>query len=117
MSVDEILYLYITAADMEEARRLGRALVEERLAACVNILGAIESLYWWEGSVQSGQEVALVAKTSRIRLNALKKRLSEIHSYDCPCLVALPVVGGHVPFLDWVVQETTPEGNPRESGE
>lgn len=114
--MSEILFLYITAADMDEARRLGRALVEERLAACVNILGAIESFYWWDGAVQSGQEVALVAKTSRIRLDALKARLGEMHSYECPCLVALPVVDGHLPFLEWVARETAIEVKLNETG-
>lgn len=106
----EAHWIYVTAPTAEEARRLGRVVVEERLAACVNILGAIESIYWWEGTLESGNEVALVAKTAPDRVEALIRRLAELHTYQCPCVVALPIQAGHPPFLEWIMSETrTPQ--------
>ena len=101
-------WIYVTVPTLDDARRLGRTVVEERLAACVNILGAIESIYWWEGALESADEVALVAKTAGDRVDALIGRLVELHAYDCPCVVAVPVEQGHPAFLDWVRAETRP---------
>ncbi len=98
--------VYITAADLDEARRMGRTLVEERLAACANILGAIETIYWWEGEVQSGNEVALLAKTTAAQVEPLIARTVELHSYDCPCVVATPIDKGNEAFLRWIDTET-----------
>lgn len=95
-------FLYVTAADREEARRIGRALVEEKLVACVNILGGVESIYWWEGAVQEGREVALVAKTTAEQVDRVVERVKALHSYDCPCIVAWPITEGNSAFLSWV---------------
>lgn len=101
-------WIYVTAPDHEVARRIGRTVVEERLAACANLLGAIESVYWWEGNLESANEVALVVKTAGDRVDALIQRLVELHPYDCPCIVSLPIEQGHPPFLDWIHAETRP---------
>lgn len=98
--------IYITAASADEARAIGRALVEERLAACANVLGPITSFYWWDGAVQEDGETALVAKTREDLVEALVERVKELHSYDCPCIVALPIEGGNPAFLDWIEAET-----------
>ena len=103
----EIRLLYMTAVDAEAARRIGRALVEERLVACVNIIPSVQSLYWWEGKVQEDQEVVLVAKTRAEKVDAVVERVKALHDYDCPCVVALPVDGGNQAFLEWVEGETT----------
>lgn len=108
----QALWVYMTAGSVDEARKVGRALVEERLAACINIIDGMRSLYWWEGAVQEDAETVLVAKTTEARLDALIERVKALHSYDCPCVVALPMVGGHADFLDWIAAETA-EG-PRE---
>jgi periplasmic divalent cation tolerance protein len=100
------MVVYATTADEGEARRIGRAVVEARLAACANILPGMRSLYWWQGKLEEGQEAVLILKTTEERLPALLTRVKELHSYDCPCIEALPVVGGHAPYLDWVAQET-----------
>ena len=99
--------IYMTASDLDEARRIARALVDERLAACVNILGPMESIYRWQGRVEEAGEVAMIAKTAETNVHALTKRVAELHSYACPCIVALPIEHGYAPFLEWIVGETT----------
>jgi periplasmic divalent cation tolerance protein len=101
-----VMVIYVTASDASEARRIGRTLVEERLAACANILASMSSLYWWEGKVQEASEAVLILKTTEARLEALLTRVKALHSYDCPCIEAWPVAAGHAPFLEWVAQET-----------
>ncbi len=109
--------IYMTAADRDEARRIGRTLVEERLAACVNLLGAIDSIYWWDGAVQSGTETALIAKTQTGKIAALVARVRELHSYECPCVVALPIHDGNPDFLQWIESETAQGAQPNNGGE
>jgi periplasmic divalent cation tolerance protein len=98
--------LYITADTPEEAGSIARTLVEERLAACTNILGSISSYYWWDGKVQEGSETALIAKTRNDLIDAVTERIKALHGYTCPCVVALPVMGGNRDFLKWISQET-----------
>jgi periplasmic divalent cation tolerance protein len=98
--------VYMTAKDVSEARKLGRALLKDRLAACVNILGPMESMYWWRGVVQNEKEVVLIAKTTARNLNALMRKVLSIHSYDVPCVVALPIAKGNPAFLQWIGKET-----------
>jgi periplasmic divalent cation tolerance protein len=98
--------IYITAPSREEALRIGRVLVEERLAACANVHSPITSVYWWEGAVQEDGEVALVAKTRRDLVDRLAARARELHSYSCPCVVAVDIAGGNPAFLAWIDQET-----------
>jgi periplasmic divalent cation tolerance protein len=100
-------WVYVTAENEAEARRIARTVVEERLAACANLLGNIQSVYWWEGKLCEGQEVALVLKTSEKRKGELIDRITQLHAYDCPCIVCLPIADGHSGFLDWITAETT----------
>jgi periplasmic divalent cation tolerance protein len=102
MDEPKAYWVYITAGSIEEGRALGRKLVEERLAACVNLFPEMISIYEWEGNLQQDQEVALVAKTSVDRFEALKSKIVELHSYDCPCIIALPVMAGHGAYLNWI---------------
>lgn len=102
--------LYITAGSAEEAARLARALVEERLVACANVLPGITSFYWWEGAVQEEGEVALFAKTPADRVEAVIARVKALHSYSCPCVVALPILGGNPDFLAWIGAEAQARG-------
>ena len=99
--------IYMTASSADEARMIGRVLVEERLAACVNVLGSMESIYWWHGAVETSNEVAAIAKTRAELVDTLTARVVQLHSYDCPCVVVLPIERGHVPFLQWIDAETT----------
>ncbi len=104
--------IYITAADRRQAVQIGTILVKERLAACINILGRIDSVYWWEGRVQQGKEVAFVAKTRAVLSKAVIRRVRELHSYRVPCAVAVPVVDGNPAFLQWISAETAQPKRP-----
>lgn len=103
---DTPMLVYVTAPNRDEALALARTLVAERLAACANVLGDITSVYWWEGKVDEGSEVALILKTRATLVNALTGRLCQLHSYTCPCVVAVPIAGGNPAFLDWIGTET-----------
>jgi periplasmic divalent cation tolerance protein len=107
-STMDAVWIYMTAGSLDEARDIGRTLVEERLAACVNILEGMRSLYRWEGGVEEDEEVVLIAKTRATLVDALTDRVKTVHSYDCPCVVALPITGGNPAFLDWIGLETAP---------
>lgn len=102
----DIRLIYITTDGPEEARAIGRALVEARLAACANVLDPMTSIYRWEGAVQEGRESVLIAKTTAALVDTLTEKVRALHSYDCPCVVALPVEGGNPEFLGWVASET-----------
>jgi len=100
-----INFIYMTVGSKEEARKIGKALVTAGLAACVNILDNMNSFYVWQGELQEDTEVVMIAKTTEDRVAQLIKKVESLHSYDCPCIVSLPVTGGHQPFLDWIAGE------------
>lgn len=102
----EIRLIYMTAGSREEAETIGRALVAERLVACVNVIDRMHAFYWWEGRVQEDTELVLLAKTTEDKVPAVVDRVRKLHSYECPCVVSLPVTGGHRAFLEWVAAET-----------
>ncbi len=102
----DCVWIYVTVPSREEGLRIGRALVEERLAACANVLGGLTSVYWWDGAVQEDPETALVLKSRADRVDRVTARVKELHSYSCPCVVALPIAGGNPEFLDWIRTET-----------
>ncbi len=103
-----VMVVLVTAPDAETGARLARSLVEERLAACANLIPGVRSIYRWEGRVQDDAEVLLVLKTRAERVDALAARVSELHPYDVPEVVALPAVGGSRAYLDWVRGESRP---------
>ncbi|MBX3712128.1 MAG: divalent-cation tolerance protein CutA [Lysobacter sp.] len=103
---DEVLVCLCTCPDPATARALGRALVEERLAACVQLLPGIESVYRWDGAVESATETLLILKTTRARHEALQARLVALHPYEVPELVAWPAVAGLPAYLHWVADST-----------
>jgi periplasmic divalent cation tolerance protein len=98
-----------TAGSMEEGERIARALVGERLAACVNLVPGVHSVYRWRGAVQSDAEVLLVIKTVSERFDALRARVRELHSYELPELVCIEPSGGEEEYLAWIVAETQVE--------
>jgi len=98
--------VYVTAADAEEARAIGRAMVEARLAACANVYPQMMPIFRWEGEVQEGSEAVVILKTTAERAEALVRAVEAAHSYDCPCAVILPLAGGSQDFLDWISAET-----------
>ena len=104
--IAEYVTVYITVKNKGEAQKIAETLVRERLAACANILGHISSVYWWDGDVQNGAEVALILKTRKTLFEKLQIRAAELHSYDCPCITAWDITDGHKPYLDWISKET-----------
>jgi len=98
--------LYMTAGSAEEAEDVAAALLTDRLVACVNILPGMRSLYVWEGAVQQDEECVVVAKSRRDLVPAITAKVAEVHSYDVPCVVALPIEDGNADFLQWIVEET-----------
>mgnify|MGYP001792654270 CR=1 FL=1 len=101
---DEVLLVLSTFPDRESARRIVRQLVEERHAACANVLPAVESIYWWEGKVETGNETLVLIKTSADRYAALEETLRRLHPYDVPEIVALPIERGLNEYLEWVAR-------------
>ncbi|HLG87870.1 MAG TPA: divalent-cation tolerance protein CutA [Alphaproteobacteria bacterium] len=102
----ESISVYIVAPDAGEAERIATALVEDRLAACVNVLGAVSSIYRWQGAVERATEVALIAKSRRDLFDRLAARVRTIHSYETPAIVAWPIVAGDADYLRWIGDET-----------
>ena len=98
--------VYVTAADPDEAARIGERLVAERLAACANILPGMRSIYRWKGAVERANEAVLILKTTGDRLPSLTERVKALHSYECPCVVALPIAAGNPDYLAWIAGET-----------
>ena len=104
MVLPEFVVVFCTAP-AGEAEDLARALVDARLAACVNVTG-VQSFDRWEGAVQDESERLLVVKTEHRLLDPLIERIQELHSYDLPEIIAMPIVGGSAPYLDWIREET-----------
>lgn len=104
----DIKWIYITVGKLEEAKHIGRTLVNERLTACVNIVDNIFSMYWWDGEIQEDREVVLIAKTTGSLVPRVIERVKSLHSYSCPCVVALSVEAGNPAFLDWIKTEVRP---------
>ena len=98
--------VYITAKNKEEARKIGKELLKVRLAACVNIVDKMNSLYWWEGKIQDDNEAVLIAKTKESLVKELVEKVKSIHSYSCPCIISLPILDGNKEYLDWLEKET-----------
>ena len=101
-----VVFVYITAPSRDDALRIGRTLVEERLAACANVFDGMTSVYRWNDAVQQDQEAVLIAKTVAERFDALAQRVRELHSYDCPCIVAWPISAGSPAYLEWIARES-----------
>ena len=109
----DCLVVFVTVGSTLEGERLARKLVEERLAACVNIVPNLRSFFWWEGSLTEEGEALLLIKTTRERLDELTARVKRLHSYSVPEIIALPVMGGSTEYMDWVRAETAPERQSR----
>jgi len=106
----EHVVVLVTAASADEAARLGRTLVEERLAACANVVGPIRSIYRWQGAVEDAAEHLLLLKARAADVDALAARVCAIHSYDLPEVIALPIVAGSATYLAWLAEATAREG-------
>lgn len=109
MAEGDIVSVYATFGSEEEARRIGRLAIDERLAACVNIIGPCSSIYRWQGAVEEAPETAAIFKTAASRADALVSRIAELHSYDVPAAVVWPIGGALDAYRTWVVNETAGE--------
>jgi periplasmic divalent cation tolerance protein len=105
-----IVSVYAIFASAEEAERIGRAVVEERLAACINISAPLKSIYRWEGRIEVSNEVAALLKTHHWRTDALIERIAQLHSYAVPCIATWPIDKILGPYADWV-EESVIRGN------
>ena len=97
-----------TVADRAAGTALAQVLLERRLAACVNVGAPVDSLYHWRGQIETGTEVPLTIKTRAALYSKVEAAIREIHDYDLPEIVAIPITGGYAPYIDWLVDETTP---------
>ena len=99
------IVLFITASNSEEAHKIAKVLLSQRKAACVNIVSGISSLFWWQDKLDSAQESLLIVKTKASLLNQIVTLVREIHSYEVPEIVALPIIGGNQDYLEWIDKE------------
>jgi periplasmic divalent cation tolerance protein len=109
-SEDGVCVVLVTAPDTGVATRLVRTVVEERLATCGNIVPGVRSIYRWNGELHEESEVLIVLKTTASASTLLAGRVPQLHPYDVPEVIVLPVVGGHAPYLEWVRAGTAGEG-------
>lgn len=103
---DDYCMVYVTASSIDEARKLARSIVGRHLAACANILPGMESHYWWKGTLETANECVVIYKTRRSLVRSLTDAVKAEHSYECPCIVELPIIGGNSEFLRWIGDET-----------
>lgn len=105
-STHQAVLIYTAYPSLAEAERIGKAVLEKRLAACVNILPGMISHYWWQGSIARGEEVVMIIKTRASLSEAVCAEVKALHSYTTPAILVLPVQGGDLGYLAWLMQET-----------
>ena len=105
-SSEKLCWVYMTAGSVEEAKSIGQILVGQNLAACVNLLENMTSIYNWEDKMEESQEVIMIAKTRKTLMPKLIEKVNSLHSYDCPCILELPIQGGNPDFLSWIKSQT-----------
>ena len=103
---DGVIMVYVTFANLQEAKRICRLVVEDGLAACANILGEGHSIYSWEGEMKEEAEITATLKTTQSQFSALKDKVVAEHSYETPCILSWPIEDGNASFLKWVAQQT-----------
>lgn len=105
-NMSKTIVIFITTTSRDEAKKIGQILVEESLVACCNIVQPIESIFRWQGKVLIEQEALMICKTWEELFNAVEKRVKELHSYEVPEIIALPIIQGSKNYLDWIAKET-----------
>ena len=106
MTAEEFVVILVTAPSADDAARIGRALVEERLAACANVVGPIRSIYRWQGAVEEADESLMLVKARASDVDRVTARVRELHTYDVPEIIALPIRGGSPAYLAWLAEST-----------
>lgn len=107
--VKNLRLVYITTENKDEAKHIGSHLVEEHLAACVNIIDGMNSMFWWKGSVEEDEETILIAKTTLRNMGDLTRRVKALHSYECPCIITFSIneQEGNQEYLDWLEESVS----------
>jgi periplasmic divalent cation tolerance protein len=111
--MSDCVVVFVTVGSAAEGERIAEVLVGERLAACVNIVGPIRSVYWWENAVQREEELLLIAKTRATQFAQIEARVRAVHSYATPEVIALPITLGSRPYVEWLLRETQPPEKQR----
>ena len=102
----ETIVVLVTVGSDKEAQKISKALVEAKLVACVNAVPSIQSIFRWQGKMCEDSEILLIAKSVKDKLPGIIKKVKELHSYDVPEIIALPIIGGSEDYLNWLVEET-----------
>jgi periplasmic divalent cation tolerance protein len=102
MAVSDLCLVYVTASSKEQALEIGRALVDERLAACVNVLPGMTSVYRWKGAVEETQEAVLIVKTEQGKAERVIEAVKRTHTYEVPCALVVPITGGNPQYMGWL---------------
>ena len=105
--MSEVIVIFTTARSIDEARKIGHVLVEEGLVACCNIIQPIESIFEWQGKLCVEHEVLMLTKTCEDKFKTVEKRIKQLHSYEVPEIIAVPITRVSKPYLDWVIKETS----------
>lgn len=98
----EYLIVFITVPNRKEANNISNALLDKRIVACTNIIEGVDSHFWWKSKKEKARELLLIAKTTKGLLNKVIRAVKSVHSYEVPEIIAIPVVGGYKPYLDWI---------------
>lgn len=102
MSKNQYCIVLVTASSREEAEKIVQSLLEEKLIACANITSPVFSLFWWQGKIDSAQEHIIIMKTRMNLFNRLAERVKTLHSYQVPEIIAIPIVSGYKPYMEWL---------------
>lgn len=106
IAMTQTVLLYTTFPSQEVALKIAHMLIAQRLAACANLLPSITSVYAWQNSIEQTNEVAMLVKTTMSQVDAAQRAIVSAHPYDCPCVLQLPIAGGHPDFLSWITTQT-----------
>ncbi len=106
MMAEECCVVFVTVGKREEAEKIAEAVVGERLAACCSLTAGVRSIYQWKGEICRDEETLLILKTRRERFEALRARIKDLHSYEVPEIIALPIIAGHADYMKWICNET-----------
>ena len=103
----EILMVFVTVPGLKDGNRMSKEILTSRLAACVTVIPGVQSMYWWKGKIARAKEAMLVMKTTRNQYRRLESKIMELHSYEVPEIVAIPLVAGLSQYIEWVSREVT----------
>ncbi len=109
--MDQALLVLTNVPDLECAQLVARTLIESRVAACVNLLPAVQSMYRWQGQIEEATEVTLLIKTTSQHYDSVQQAIVKLHPYNVPEIIATPIVAGYTPYLHWIDTETAKENN------